>query len=206
MARPGHRYPLLLYTRMIDRWWPATLFLGLSLFLLAWAVWMYFPDDVDMWRWLTLASVGGFVLAVTLILLLLRKAAYVQPFNDHLRLATPFLRMNISYKRVRQATSATMAGLFSGRKLSGWQREILEPLAKKTAIVLELNGYPTSQTVLRFFLSPFFFKDKTPHFVLLVDDWMRFSAELESMRVDGGTPPAKRPVNQSILSKLPHNR
>ena len=205
MARAGRRYSLVMYTRMIDRWWPATLLLAVSLFALAWEVQSYFPDPNYDWRWLTLGSVGGFVLVVTLFLLVIRKAAYVQPRADHLRLVTPFLRLNISHKRLQRASSATISGLFPVASITNWQREILEPLAKKTAIVVEMNGYPISQTVLRLFLSPLFFKDKTPHFVLLVDDWMRFSTELESMRAGGDVVKPRRPAdNSSILSRLPH--
>ncbi len=204
MARAGRRYPLVMYTRMLDRWWPATLVLGLGLFGLAWAVRSYYPEPVLAWQWLTLASVGGFVWVISLFLLLLRKAAYVQPRSDHLRMVTPFLRLNISYKRLRRSSSATMEGLFPANSVSGWQREIIEPLARRTAVVVELTGYPISQTVLRMFLSPFFFKDKTPHFVLLVDEWMKFSTELESMRSGGGQAQSARPKsNASILSRLP---
>jgi len=58
---------------------------------------------------------------------------------------------------------------------------------------------------LRLFLSRFFFKDKTPHLVLLVRDWMKFITELDSMRAGGGIqPPASgRSQRNSILSKLP---
>src|SRR5512139_656092 len=172
MAYAGHRYRLLMYTRMLDRWWPAVIWLAAGLFALAWAVRSYFPDFSSAWRWQTLGTVGVFTLLFGLFLLVIRSAAYVQPRSDHLRLVTPFLRLNISYKRLRRASSATMEGLFPYSTVSEWRREILEPLAKRTAIVVELNGYPISQSVLRLFLSPFFFKDRTPHFVLLVDDWM----------------------------------
>jgi len=203
MARSGRRYPLVIYTRMMDRWWPATFALALGLFGLAWAVHLYYPEPVYDWQWLTLASVGGFVLVVTLFLFTLRKSAYVQPNPDHLRLVTPFLRLNISYKRLRRATSGTMEGLFPPKSISSWRREIVEPLARKTAVVVELTGYPISQTVLRLFLSPFFFKDKTPHFVFLVEDWMRFSTELETMRTRGGQDIQRKKTDRSILSRLP---
>ena len=84
-------------------------------------------------------------------------------------------------------------------------QEIVSPLANKTAMVIDLNGYPVPAFILRLFLSRFFFKDKTPHLVILVEDWMRFSAELESMRMGSEPEPAatKRGKN-SILSRLPH--
>lgn len=203
MPRLGRRYPLLIYTRMLDLWWPLVLTLAFGLFALAWAVRSYYPESTLAWRWMTLAGVGGIVFLFSLFLLTIRKAGYVQLFADHLRLVTPFLRLNISYKRVVRTSSATIGGLFASTSLRGWKREILQPLARKTAVVVELNGFPASQAVLRAFLSPFFFRDKTPHFVLLVEDWMRFSAELESLRA-GGEPTPRRRINRSILSRLPH--
>jgi hypothetical protein len=55
------------------------------------------------------------------------------------------------------------------------------------------------------FLSRFFFKDKTPHLVILVKDWMQFSTELESLRSGFGTEPqpAQKRTRNSILSRLP---
>ncbi|MBI5839759.1 MAG: hypothetical protein HZB19_06625 [Chloroflexi bacterium] len=202
MATVGRRYPLIMYTHMLNRWWPATSFLGAALLVLAWSVYSRGRED---WRWLTLASVGGFDLLFSVFLFTIRKSAYVQLFTDHLRLVTPFLRINISYKRLRRTSSATMGGLFPPKSISHWRQGILEPLAKMTAVVVELNGYPITQTVLKFFFSPFFFKDKTPHFVILVQDWMRFSSDLESLRAGGGVPaPRQKTRDQSILSRLPH--
>jgi hypothetical protein len=201
MAKGGRRYPLVVYTHMMNRWWPAVFTLGLALLALSWALRSWGFED---WRWLTFTSIGGLNLFIGILLLVLRKSAYVQPFSDHLRLATPFLRLNISYKRFRRATSANMGALFPPQSVSNWRAEIIQPLAKMTAIVIELNGYPMSQSSLRLFLSPLFFKDKTPHFVILVNDWMKFSSELESMR-SGTDTSAQQPKRgaSSILSRLP---
>ena len=52
-----------------------------------------------------------------------------------------------------------------------------------------------------------FFKDKTPHLVLLVDDWLRLSTELDSFRQQGVTlSQRKEQLNDSILSKLPKDQ
>ena len=205
MAKAGKRYPLVIYTRMIDRWWPALFLLGLALLALAW--WFYqdlYKRLTEPWRWETLAGLGGGVLLISLIMLVMRKSAYVQPYRDHLLLATPFLRLKISYRRIRRTTSANLAVLFPPRSLHGFNREILEPLFKLTAVVVELNALPMPISTLRLFLSPFFFKDNTPHLVILVRDWMAFSAELESQRVKGEEPePKKVKKDQSILSRLP---
>jgi hypothetical protein len=97
-----------------------------------------------------------------------------------------------------------MHRLFPKNSMSGWVQDIFAPLAGKTALVVELTGYPISPKLLRLFLYRFFFKDKTPHLVILVQDWMRFSTELESMRsgVDPNPPGQKRSPS-SILSRLP---
>jgi len=201
MAKGGRRYPLVVYTHMLNRWWPAIFTIGLALLGLSWAVYSW---GFEQWRWLSFASIGGLHIFIGILLLLMRKSAYVQPFNDHLRLVTPFLRLNISYKRFRRASSANMGALFPPKSVSNWQADIIQPLAKMTTLVIELNGYPMSRSMLRLFLSPLFFKDKTPHFVILVDDWMKLSSELESMRSGAvpSTPQQKR--DSSILSRLPN--
>ena len=201
MAKGGRRYPLVVYTHMMNRWWPAIFTLGLALLALSWALRSWGFED---WRWLAFISIGGLNIFLGVLLLLMRKSAYVQPFSDHLRLVTPFLRLNISYKRFRRTISANMGALFPPQSVSSWRREIIQPLAKMTALMIELTGSPMSQSSLRLFLSPLFFKDKTPHFVILVDDWMKFSSELESMR--SGTAPSAPPKKRdnSILSRLPN--
>ncbi|MCQ3937029.1 MAG: hypothetical protein DPW18_08295 [Chloroflexi bacterium] len=200
MAKGGRRYPLVIYTHMMNRWYPAILFLGIGLFGLAWALYSWGYEE---WRWLVFASLGGLSLFISLLMFLLRKSAYVQPFSDHLRLATPFLRLNISYKRIRRASSSSMGALFPPKSVPRSLYDVVAPLSKMTAIVIELTSFPMSQPALRLFLSPLFFKDKTPHFVLLVQDWMRFSAELESMRTGTTTSAPQKTRDTSILSRLP---
>ncbi|MBK8419814.1 hypothetical protein [Candidatus Villigracilis saccharophilus] len=203
MAKGGRRYPLVLYTRMIDLWWPAIFTIGLALLALSWALYSW---GFEQWRWLTFASIGVLNLFLGLLFLIARKGAYVQPFSDHLRLATPLLRLNISYKRFFRASSANFGALFPPQNISKWQAEIIQPLAKMTALVLELNGHPMPRSFLKLFLSPLFFKDNTPHFVIVVNDWMRFSSEMESMRTGAGAVSAQPKRNNSILSRLPTNK
>lgn len=204
MAKAGKKYPLLIYTRMIDRWWPAVLLLGLSLIALAWPLYQNLFFRIGQpWRWQGMAGVGGIITLIAFVMLLFRKGAYVQLFGDHMKLVTPFLHLNISYRRILRTTTASMYALFPPKSISGWRREIIEPLSKMTAVVIELNSFPIPPEVMRFFLSPFFFKDKTPHFVLLVQNWMGFSSELESLRVTEYEPAGQRIANRSILTHMP---
>jgi len=203
MAKGGRRYPLVVYTRMINLWRPVIFAIGIALFGLAWALYSW---GFEQWRWLTIAGIGGFNLFLGILLFVLRQSAYVQPFSDHLRLVTPFLRLNISYKRFLRTSSSTMSALFPPNSVSKWQADIIQPIAKMTAIVLQLRGHPLSQSVLRLFLSPLFFKDKTPHLVIVVDDWMRLSSEIEGMRSGSGpTSAPQKKRDSSILSRLPRN-
>jgi len=204
MAKSGRRYHLVIYSRMINRWWPATLTLSVALFATAWGVSRLPEGKANPYLVTATAGLGGVVLVFTLLLLVIRKAAYVQAFPTYLRLVTPFLRMNISYRRFRGTTTSEMRALFPPKGISSWRREIIAPLSSMTAIVINLNGYPVPTVMLRWFLSPFFFKDKTPHIIILVKDWLRFSAELDSMRYSRGQGADKKPLDNSILSRLPH--
>ncbi|MHB8779627.1 MAG: hypothetical protein ACYC6R_17990, partial [Anaerolineales bacterium] len=195
------RYPLVIYTHMIDRWRPAIFALGVALLSVAWAV---YSRGLEQWRWLGMAGIGGLNIFIGFLLLVVRKSAHVQAFNDHLRLVTPFFRLNISYRRMRRTSSANLSALFPPNSVSKWQAEIIQPIAKMTAVVIELNAFPMPKSSLRLFLSPLFFKDKTPHFVILVDDWMRFSSELESMRIGLTTSTTREKQEKSILSGLSH--
>ncbi|GMV34925.1 MAG: hypothetical protein DYG85_14865 [Chloroflexi bacterium CFX1] len=200
-AKGGRRYPLVVFTHMMSRWWTAVFALGLALVGLAWAIRSW---GFEQWRWTAFAALGGLIACTGIVIFLIRKSAYAQPFGDYLRVATPFLRMNISYKRFRRTSTASMGALFPPRSVRRSLAEIVEPLAKMTAVVIEVNALPMSQGVLRLFLSPLFFKDKSPHIVILVSDWMRFSAEMDSCRHGGGdVPKAEHRRDISILSKLP---
>lgn len=204
MAKAGHRYPLVIYTHMLNRWWPATFTLALALFGVAWGVSFTPEGKAEPYLVDATAGLGGIVFVFTLFLFIIRKAAYVRPYPTYLRMVTPFLRVNISYKRFRGTTTSEMRALFPPTSLSSWRREIIAPLSSMTAIVINLKDYPVPPSVLKWFLSPFFFKDKTPHIVILVKDWLRFSAELDSMRFSSKETPKARPRDHSILSRLPH--
>ena len=205
MARAGHKYPLMVYQHMLNRWWPAMITIGLLMFALAYSEYIEPMGKFLPWRWQLFAGIGGLAVMIGVFFLLIRYIAYVQPLPNHLKFVTPFMRINISYKRFKKTTATEMRSLFPPKSMSGWVRDIFAPLATKTALVIDLNGYPISAALLRMFLSRFFFKDKTPHLVILVKDWMRFSSEIESMRsgIDPNPSPPKR-KKSSILSQLPH--
>jgi hypothetical protein len=181
--------------------------IGLGMFALAYSDYIDPVGRLLPWRRQLLAAIGGLSILVGIFFWVIRYFAYVQPYPTYLKFVTPFLRINISYKRIKKTTATEMRYLFSIKRMSGWVQDIFAPLATSTAVVIELSAYPVSPVLLRLFLSRFFFKDKTPHLVLLVKNWMQFSSELDSMRsgIDL-TPPAKKRSRDSLLSRLPQKR
>jgi hypothetical protein len=217
MAKGGKKYRLLMYEHMLNRWWPTTLLLALSILGcvgLLWGAQWYFenpkqnplpllPND----NGIIMLVAGTVVLLFTFFLLLARKMAYVQLFEDHIKLATPFMRLNISYKRILRSTTTQVGVLFPPKSMSDYKSEIIAPISGKTAIIIHLKNYPMPRSSLKLFLSPFFFYDQTPHFVLAVEDWMKFSSELESRRVSGKAPekapmPVKKRISSGLLDDL----
>ncbi|MGE5463667.1 MAG: hypothetical protein ACM3PS_09940 [Syntrophothermus sp.] len=199
------KYPLIVYQHMLNRWWPAMIAMGLGMFALAYSEYIDPLSRFLVWRWQLLAAVGILALLVGLFFIVIKRFAYVQVFPTYLKLVIPFLRLNISYKRVTRTTAMEMRHLFPRKSMGWWVQDIFSPLANQTAVLVELNSYPISPAIMRMFLSRFFFKDKTPHLVILVKDWMLFSTELDSMRTNtnpGSATRQKRP-RDSILSKLP---
>ena len=205
MARAGRKYPLIVYQHMLNRWWPAMITMGLGMFAIAYREYIDPLGHFITWRWQLAGGGGVLAILIGLLFIVIKNFAYVQPTPNYLKLVTPFMRLNISYKRIRKALPSEMHYLFPPKSLSGWMQDIIAPLSNKTALVLELTSYPISPTVLRMFLSRFFFKDKSPHLVILVKDWMMLSAELDSMRSDTGPRPSepRKRTKDSILSRLP---
>jgi hypothetical protein len=205
MARGGAKFPLVVYQHLLNRWWTPMIAMGLGMFGIAYGQYMEPLGPFLPMLWMPSAVIGVLAIIVGVFFLIIRQIAYVQVFPGYLKFVTPFLRLNISYKRIHKTTTVEMRQLFPPKSMSGWMRDIFAPLASQTALVIELKGFPISPVILRMFLSRFFFKDKTPHFVILVKDWMRLSSELDSMKsgVDPNPPPARKQRSNSILSRLP---
>jgi len=139
MARAGRKYPLLVYRHMLNRWWPAMIAIGLGMFAFAYTEYIQPLGRFLPWRWQLAAAVGGLAIVVGIFFWVIRFFAYVQPFPNYLKLATPFMRINISYKRIKKTTATEMRYLFAYKNMSGWVKEIFSPLATRTALVIDLR-------------------------------------------------------------------
>lgn len=189
MPNNGRRYRLILYTVMLDQWWKFILGLGLALVglavglrILSVALPQYlFLSEPDLTMFLV-AGAGGFTVLLSIFVFWIGKSAYVQPCPTNLRLITPFLRLNISYQLIIQASIVEMKHLFPIKSYKGWRLRLAHQLTTNTAVVLDLRGWPIPYKALTLFLCPFFFPDKSPLLALLVPNWMEFSMELDSLR------------------------
>lgn len=203
MAKAGRRYPLLIYEHTVKRWYPKLIMLGLLVF----AIWFFLPviepnKGID-WVDTVLFYCGVAALVLAIFFMLTRKMAFVRAFPRYLQIATPLFRFNLSYKRIYRTATSEMYAIFPPSSLSSWMREDMARLLRKTAIIIDMKSFPIPRIFLRFFLSPFFFKDRTPHIVILVDKWLNFSSELESFRSGGGIEdPRKKKSRNSVLSSL----
>ena len=186
--KAGSRHTILLYKRVMDRLWVYTLSLGLLLLGL-WG-WGWFSPAVlieaqnNAW----LSAGAGTLLGFTLFAFFGRKMAYVQARANHLRLVTPFLRLNIAYQRIRSVHPANFQQLYPPSGARWAEKRLLEPFYGKTAVVIELNDYPIPPFFLRLFLAPQMFPKSGKGLVLLLPDWMAFSTEIDTFRSSQSAP------------------
>ena len=172
---------MLQYKRTMDRLWGAAMVLGLLLAGIWWQanVGSFIPVNVKTETWVYVASLVALVFS--LFALLARRMGYVQAFPNHLRVVTPFLRLKISYRRFRSVHPEEYHKLFPPLEASWAERSILAPFYPKTAVIVELYNYPLPPVILRFFLPEQMFHPQKIGLVLVVDDWMAMSTEIDSL-------------------------
>jgi hypothetical protein len=72
--------------------------------------------------WMPSVAIGVLTIMLGVFFLIIRQIAYVQAFPGYLKLVTPFLRLNISYKRIHKITTTEMKLLFPPKSMSSWMR------------------------------------------------------------------------------------
>ena len=166
----------------MDRVWQSTLALGIVLAVIS-SFNLLRPIDVlglSSDTWLFVTAVVAFALSA--FAFFARFVAYVQAKPESLNIITPFLRLPISYKRMRSVRPTLTQQLFPPEKSSWSQRSYLAPFYGKTALVVELRGFPISPAMLKLFLPDAMFARSTTGLVLVVPDWMQLSTEIDTFR------------------------
>ncbi len=175
----GKRHPFLMYKRTMDRTWGITLLLGMLLL----AVWWFGRSYTQFFRF-SIENVilfGAIIsLAIGIFAFFARFMCYVQAKQDHLLIATPFVRLKTSYRRVVEIRSIEFYRLYSPKNLSWSERTYLDPLFARTAVVVNLKSFPVSRLVLRLFFPKYLLSPQHRGFILVVPDWMTLSTELDS--------------------------
>jgi hypothetical protein len=181
MAKNPRKHPLLLCRRAVTRYRRAALFLAVCL------LGLWYPVSISYLIWPKppadrLLLVGGLVsLFYWLWTLIAARMANVHLRSNHLLIATPLFRLKISYRRIRNTLPVDLARTFPPSRLRRSERILLAPFYGRTALGLDLRGWPMSPRTLRFFLSRFFFGPDKSTLILIVPDWMALSHQLASI-------------------------
>ena len=189
----GEKHPLLFYRHTMARLWRISIMADIVL----WISWWFLGPGLSPFM-NNFLCYGAIVVGVIAIFArLARNMGYVQAKADHLLLATPFLRLKISYRRIVSARLAEFVQLFSPKRMSWADRRFAEPYFAKTILVVILNGYPLSPAILRLFLSKYIFHPREKAgFVLVTPDWMALSTEIDSYQ--GSWRETRSPKQQNV--------
>lgn len=124
--------------------------------------------------------------------------AYAQAHHDHLRLQTPIFRLNISYRRIINTRPIVFGKLFPPERMPRRDRQPMKRYLGVTALGIDLRGWPLPTWLLRLFLSRYMLASDQTGFVLLIEDWMRFSTQLTSLLGDWRASRQQRPPSSGI--------
>jgi hypothetical protein len=181
MTKNPRKHPLLLYRRAVTRYRRAALFLAVCL------LGLWYPVSISYLIWPRppadqLLLVGGLAsLFYWIWTLVAARMAFVYLSSNYLLIQIPLFRFKISYRRIRNTTPVDLARTFPPSTLRRSERALLAPFYSKTALGLDLRGWPMHPRTLRFFLSKFFFGPDKRTLILIVPDWMALSNQLASV-------------------------
>ena len=178
----GDRHPLLFYRRTMNRIWQSSLVLAIVI-AGAGALSLLTPTEIlglESDTWLFAAATVAFVLCI--FAFVARYFAYIQVHDSYLGIVTPFLRFKISYRRIKSVRPSLVQQIFPPDRLSWAQSSFLSAFTGKTALLMELKGYPMNPRLLKLFLPDAMFSPQSEGLVLVVPDWMKLSTELASFQ------------------------
>jgi hypothetical protein len=183
------RHPLLIHQRRFQSWrWPALTitagFAGLWWFAPQWAG----VEALILTRYFLLAATG-LALALSLFAIFAPAWCYVQCRPKFLQLTVPFFSIAIAYSRIRNVRPVK----FTAGELRGMRRNLVEPFVGRTAVAVDLKGYPLAERWLRFWLGgAMFLTDRSTGLQIVTEDWMALSRDLDAHRAEARTRLAQR--------------
>jgi hypothetical protein len=179
-SKRGDRFRLIIYERMWQRWaWPCILIVPASI-----SLWWFAPGISIIYApFRALALIPALVSLVILVYAYLaRRLAWVQCKPNHLHIQTPLYPLVVSYGRIKGVRPKPLAQVFSPAREKAARLRWLLPYWSKTTLVVELSKHPLSKAWLRLWFSSYFLAPDVVGFVLLVEDWMALSRQLDEFR------------------------
>lgn len=103
---------------------------------------------------------------------------------ESLLLQTPAGEVRISYGRIDNITSSHMAQHYSLKELKRRDRVLAKPHFKQTCALLEMNSIPDALEKKRNQLPRILFSKRRKGLLLLVEDWIQLSRDVEVARAN----------------------
>ncbi len=177
--KKGKRFPLLIYARFGKKWSR----MGLLLAVLAAVLWLLTPRlsiPAAMRPLAALPVIAGLLLMLYGVLA--SRMSYVQCGPRSIRIQTPFYPVVLSYRRVKLVRPVQMNKIFDSQKEKPARRAWPPAYWAMTGLIVEVGKFPVDERWLRLWLDRYLFWQEGTGFVLLVEDWMGLSQQLDSFR------------------------
>ncbi|KAA3646242.1 MAG: hypothetical protein DWQ07_08445 [Chloroflexi bacterium] len=177
----GKRHTLIVYRRMMTRILRTALIADLGLWVtyyfarLGRVPALYPPRDLIL---LAGAAIG---LIVVMLIMVARIRGFVQARLGYLVIATSIFTLKISYRRVLSARPVEFGQLYSPAEMKWGDKNFLQPYFGKTILAIITKGYPVSPRLLRLFFPKYFIHPKDTGFLLIIEDWMGLSTEIDQL-------------------------
>ncbi len=173
-------YPLLIYRALSRRWrWPSLLIIPLGLIL--W--WIHRHSGPYAILILLAPFAGSMLLAYSLLL----GNAAVVCHSKHFTVRGPLFPLALSYRRIENVRPENFSAIFPPLEEKQARVRLYRELWSKTAVVIDLRGYPLAERWLRLWFDRYFFYPKGTALVILVEDWMGLVRQLEIHRTEART-------------------
>lgn len=177
----GNQFPLLIYSHHWKRWscmGPLLVIASVALFLVAPRL-----DIPEMLRWLALfPALAGIMLF--LYGLLTRHVPSVRLTRKYLRIQGPLYPLAISYNRVTGTRPVQTSSVFDPKHDRAARSAWPPKYWGMTALIVELKQFPVSESWLHLWLDRHLFLPNGTGLVLLVNDWMELSQQLDSIMAE----------------------
>lgn len=155
-------------------------------------------------RWWILWAMAGIVGVLWIYYVVLMRRASVQIRPKFVRLQGPLRGMNISYGRIKMVTTTLLSHHYPLDSLRSSERNLLQPHLGGTNILVELQSFPPSWKQRAWWFSKFVFAVTRPGLLLIVEDWMTVSRDIEAARVawHGHREARNKTDNRSLAARI----